>query len=278
MGSVISTFQGGVDGSLSLVFGLFAGLSPLWPLLMMSLATGIFALVLFRFTSNQPGIEGAKKRIQAHLIEIRLFKEFPAVQWNSFKSVFYQNLLYLKFGLRPLLWLILPLGILLLHLDAWFGHRSLKPGESVIVSVKLQDSDSSSLKLVKLAPSPGVSVETPALRLLDEGTTEWSVRVVEAGVHQLNFSVGDQPVTKSVAAGSDLRQLTPSRVRGGLWARLLHPGEPVLSESVPVEEITVAYPQRSIDLLGWQIHWLAVFFVASTAFAFALKGLFKVQL
>ena len=42
--------------------------------------------------------------------------------------------------------------------------------------------------------------------------------------------------------------------------------------------ITVAYPERDIEILGWQLNWMIVFFILSIVFAFALRKPFGVTL
>jgi hypothetical protein len=64
------------------------------------------------------------------------------------------------------------------------------------------------------------------------------------------------------------------RVRGFL-DELLYPAEPPLDPG-PVEQVAVTYPEANVDVFGFEIHWMIVYFVLSMAFAFLLRGPFKV--
>jgi Phosphoenolpyruvate phosphomutase len=41
---------------------------------------------------------------------------------------------------------------------------------------------------------------------------------------------------------------------------------------------SVQYPEATVSLLGWRVHWMVAFFVLSIVFAFALRGRFGVVL
>ena len=63
---------------------------------------------------------------------------------------------------------------------------------------------------------------------------------------------------------------SPFRIRGFL-NELLYPAE----EPLPAggfESITVDYPEVDVGVLGYQTHWMIVFFVLSIVFAFILRG------
>jgi hypothetical protein len=59
---------------------------------------------------------------------------------------------------------------------------------------------------------------------------------------------------------------------------LLYPGEPALPAGSPLAKIDVAYPNLPVTILGFEIHWLIVLFVGMIASAFALRGVFGVEI
>ena len=58
---------------------------------------------------------------------------------------------------------------------------------------------------------------------------------------------------------------------------LLNPGEPPLDPSAGLESVRVGYPAAGIALLGWNVHWLALFFLLSIAIGYLLKGVLGVE-
>ena len=56
------------------------------------------------------------------------------------------------------------------------------------------------------------------------------------------------------------------------------PAEAPLPADSPIEAIDITYPERSIRVLGFPLHWLAVFVILSMLSAILLRPVFKVVL
>lgn len=267
-----------LNGIFDLLLTPFRSLNPLWPLVVFSLITGIIMLVIFRYTSNQAGIKQAKDRIKGYLYEIRLFKDDLRVLFSAQKNILRYNLTYIRHGLKPMLFMTLPIVLILIQLDGWFGYRPLNPGESAVVSLKLSENgDADALSNVSIESSDGITIETPPLRIPGEREVNWRIRANEPGEQSLTFGVlNDKFQKRLIVADGKLSRLSPV-MPSGFWDTFLHPGEKPIAESSPVRQIEINYPPRSIGILGWGVHWLVVFFIVSIAFAFAFKGLFKVE-
>jgi len=69
---------------------------------------------------------------------------------------------------------------------------------------------------------------------------------------------------------------SPERLEAGFVNQLLYPAERPLPPDAPVESIRVTYPERDINMFGWRLHWMVVFFVLTIAFAFVLRKPFGV--
>ncbi len=170
----------------------------------------------------------------------------------------------------------MPVVLILIQLDLWFGYRPLKPGESVLLKVKL---DRSPLQTdLTLQPSPGVEIETPPLRIEEEKEIDWRVKATQDGDHALTFTLNDQSFTKQlVASQRPLAKISPARVANRFFDRLLAPGEPPIPAGLPVTRVEIVYPGQEMNLFGFSMHWLIAFFILSIIFGFGLKGFFGVE-
>ena len=104
------------------------GLSPSTSLLLLSAALGLLFLLVFRLTSNQDAIGRLRRRMGAHLLEFRLFQHSLGIQWSALSRMLLANLIYLKYVARPLLVMLVPLGLVLIQLDQWYGYRPPQTG------------------------------------------------------------------------------------------------------------------------------------------------------
>jgi uncharacterized membrane protein (DUF106 family) len=275
--AAVQSVWGAAFGAFFLPFRAFG---PWAAMAAVSLLTGLLMLFIFKKTSNQAGILRTKNLIKAHLLEIRLFKSDFGQTMRSQGRILLANGRYLGYAVKPMLVMLVPIMLLLLQLDVWYGARSLQPGESAIVKVTLEASATPLRTPLSIEAPAGLTVETPALRIEEEREIDWRIRADAAGLHDLKFSLGGGSFTKTVAVGqAPLKtKIVPLRVRSGGWDALNHPGEALLPSNMPIVSVEVAYPPARLSLFGWRMHWLVAYFLLSIVFGFALKGLFKVEI
>src|SRR5687768_14707878 len=90
-----------------------------------SLLTGLGMLWVFQRFSNQAGIRRAKNRLGAHLMELRLFVDEPALVWRAQRDLIAANVRYIGLMLQPALILTIPLGLLLVAMEPYYGRMPL---------------------------------------------------------------------------------------------------------------------------------------------------------
>ncbi|MBN2491782.1 MAG: hypothetical protein JXQ29_13125 [Planctomycetes bacterium] len=244
----------------------------------LSLVTAVVMLLVFRLVSNQAGIRRAKARVVGQLLAIRLFKDDPWMTVRGLGGALRENLGYLRHALFPLLVMMVPVGLILVHLDPWFARTPLQPGAVTRVAVVVAPGADRSLPAVELHPSDtgAYRVETPPLRIPSLGEIDWRVRVEGAGSSELRFSVDGKTFAKELVAGTGMPRVNAVRSRGLLGA-LLYPGEPTLEGAPAIREVVVDYPAREFTVLGLSMPWWLAFFLLTLVLAFLLKKPLRVE-
>lgn len=261
------------------LFFPFRGLDHWVGMVYISILTGLFMLFIFRFTSNQEGIRKVKDMIKAHLLELRLFKDSFAISFKAQGSIFRCNLKYIGYSAKPMLVMIIPLVLIIIHLNLWFGYQSLAPGERAILKVRLKQGFDPLQLSLSVAPSSGFTIETPPLRMGEEREINWRLQAKGKGIHDILLILNGEEIHKKLTvSGKPLSRISPAKVRKDFLAQLLNPGEPPISSNSPLEAIKIVYPSKNMSLFGWPIHWLIVYFVLSILFGFSLKGIMKVEI
>ena len=260
-----------------LVMAPLQGLSPSISLLVLSAAMGLFFLLVFRLTSNQDAIRSLRRRMAAHLLEFRLFQHSLGIQWSALSRMLLANLIYLRYAGRPLLLMLVPLGLVLIHLNQWYGYQPLKPEETALVALKL--AGEGDLSKVRLETGDGLELVGRPLRVPHSREVNWSVRPQRPGTHLLTFLFEDRQLQKPIVISNQalarISAVTPAQ---DLWDLLQHPGEPPLPPDSFAQRISVNYPARRINLLGWETHWVVFLLIVSTLTALAFKRLLRVQI
>jgi uncharacterized membrane protein (DUF106 family) len=265
--------------SFDLLFFPFRHLNAWFGMAFISLLTGLLMLFVFRLTSNQEGIRKVKDKIKAHLLELRLFKDNMGVTMKAQGQILGANLRYIAYSTKPMLVMMVPLVLILIQLNLWFGYEPLRPGESAILKVKLEESVKPMELEALLEVPPGIEVETPPLRLEEQKEIDWRLRARAEGVHELALKIGGHSLAKSVAVGrGSLDRISPVKVKRRFFEEVLNPGEKPFPSQVPVKSVEVAYPPKRMIFLGLRLHWLIAYFALSVLFGFALKRPFKVEI
>jgi len=257
----------------------FARLHPWVGLTVVSVVTGVVMLFIFGKTSNQTKISETKAKLRAYIMEMWIFRNSTLVMFSAIGNVVRSNLNYLRHSLRPLVFLMIPVLVIMVQLGIRYQSEPLAPGDRTVVSVKLKEGAVPSRTELDLVAPAGVRVVSPALRIDSKGEVNWEIRAEKSGHHEVALVAGDETIRKVIDVGPTRKvgKLGALKPRANSWNAFLYPAEePVPSDSV-VESIAVEYPHRELRFLWFNVHWLVAFFIISVAAGFALKGVFGIE-
>jgi uncharacterized membrane protein (DUF106 family) len=262
-----------------ILFLPFRNMSPWIGMILVSFLTGLLMLFVFKWTSNQQGIRKVKNRIKAHLLELRLFKDSMSQSFRSQGNILRCNLRYIGYSAKPMLVMILPLILILIQLNFWFGYESLRPNESAILKIKLTEDQNPLETQIAIQPSPGLLMETPPLRIEESHEIDWRFAATEKTDQRFVLTIDGQSVIKEVSvAQKPLSKISPLKPGKKFLDQVMYPTESPVKSQIPIRTIEIQYPSKRMNLFGWKIHWLIVYFALSIVFGFAFKGVFKVQI
>ncbi len=244
-------------------------------LFLIASSVGVVLLWIFSKTSDQRKLRRTKKRLQARLLELRLYGDEPRIVLRAQKQLLKENLRYFAIMLGPAR-VVMPVMItLLIILEGFFGMRPIAPGEDVTLTLQMATPVTAKTPAPELEAPEGIVVETPAVRDIDDNQVSWRIRAERPVSGDLRIVTPQGVLTKKILAGSGIHFLTSRRV-DSVFSWLLHPGEALLGGG-EVKWIEVAYPSAEISFLGWKAHWLVWFLIISMGVAFVLKGRFHVS-
>ena len=225
-------------------------------------------LVVFKYTSNQKAIQQARNGIKANLLALSLFKEnmFVGLRCQGALLGFAAKLL--AFSLVPMLVMFVPMSLLLGQLSLWFQVRPLKVNEEAIVSVNLQKNQDAPIPEVRLLENSAVTTIAGPVRVPTKQMICWRLRAIKPGLHQVQFEVAGQSVSKELAIGDSLMPSSLKRPAWNLVDVMLYPREEPFVQSSLVQSIEIDYPERSSWTIGtntWLIYWFLISMVSALA-------------
>ena len=252
-----------------------AGLPDLWQAGLLGLPAALFALLVFRYVSDQRALATAKARTQAYLLELWLYRDDLRVMLGAQGRLLRQNLLYLRAVLAPMAVMMVPFLLMLAQLEARFAYRSLAPGDSTLLTLTLDGAEALETIGLELELPDGIVQETPALRIPSLRQIAWRLGARAKGDYEVGIRLGGVRLVHSIRVDGTAAGVAPLAYRAGDWNALAYPGQPPIAEGGPVREVHLDYPRNGAALAGLSpASW--VFFVSSLLFGFALRGPFGV--
>ncbi len=273
----MDAFNSALGAVLNAWFRLFSWAHPLLGLAVLSALAGVAMLWIFARVSNQKAIARTKRGIYASLMELRLFADDPALMWRAQVRLLSSNLRYIGLMLVPAAAIAIPMIVLLVRLDAYYGRSPLPLGQDTIVTLETREPLDIAAPPPKLAAPAGIAVETPAVRVPSERQVSWRIRALKpvSGALEIEWPEGGS-IAKRIESGDGFRFVPGKRTASAVDA-LWYPDEPRLERS-PVAWIDVEYPSARIEFLGLRWHWLIWFTLISMLAALAFKKRFRVVL
>ena len=257
-----------------------------WPawlaVFLWSIPVSVFALLVFKRFSNQDRIAAVKDKIFACLFEIRLFNDDLGAILRAQKEITGHVLHYQFLSLKPMLWILPPVVLIMVQLHGFYGFRGLQPGESVVVVATVSPNAVEHGEDLRLEAPDGLVVETPGVWAEDLRQAAWRVRAEKPGDYELSVVHAGTPHEKRIRVTDRTVRLAPERPDRSFFGQLEWPSEPPLEADSGLSSITVSYPEATFSVLGLEMEsqwaWMIAFFVLTMVIALALKKPMGVEL
>jgi hypothetical protein len=233
-------------------------------------------VVLFGYTSDQKALKVAKDQLKAHLLAVRLFRDQLPVVAGSYAKILRGTGRYLRLAFMPLLYVIIPITLLIVQMDRCLGSTAISTNTPFLLTVRTDGAEAMNSLSVDLPTE--ITLTAPAVHVAAENEVVWRLAASRDGEYEIRIVAGADRVTKKVRVSSELARVSAVRLRGHFWERLFTSGESELPASSAVESIAINYPERNIEIAGYEINWIVLFFVLSMIAGFLFKELLGIQI
>ena len=257
-------------------FNLSLLTSPLAIVVVVSLIVGLLMVVLFGYTSDQKAIGIAKDQLKAHLLAVRLYRDQIPVVMGSYGKILRGTGRYLKLAFKPLLYVIIPITLLMVQIDRYLGATPIPQNTPFLLTVQTTGGDA--LNDAALGLPPEVAITAPPVRIPSANEIVWRLAGSKEGEYEVKILVAGQSAAKAVCVGTGLPRISTVRLRGQFWRRMFSSAEPALPENGPIEFISVNYPDRNIEIAGYGMNWIWLFFILSMVAGFVFKEVLGIKI
>jgi uncharacterized membrane protein (DUF106 family) len=250
--------------------------SPLAIVIVVSLVVGLLMVVLFGYTSDQKAIGIAKDQLKAHLLAVRLYRDQIPVVMGSYGKILRGTGRYLKLAFKPLLYVIIPITLLIVQIDRYLGATPIPPNRPFLLTVHTTGGDA--LNDATLGLPPEITMSAPPVHVPSTKEIVWRLVGSKEGEYEVKIASAGQAAAKAVCVGSDVPRISTVRLRGHFWERMFSSAEPALPENSPIESISINYPDRNIEVAGYGMNWIWLFFILSMIAGFIFKEVLGIKI
>lgn len=251
-----------------------AGFSVVAQIIPVSVLMAVLALYVYKYASNQAGIQQAKDKIKAYLLELRIYRDDPVVLLRAEGQILRHTARYLTLATVPVAVMIIPFVLILAQVEARFAFEAFDVGDQVTVTVFVDQGEMLQSGPVSIQLPKEIVAETPAHRIVSQGEIRWRLRVKESGIHPMLFKIGAESAERSLIVAANVALVAPYVYRNTDVRSLMYPGESGKSTGA-VKAIRLDYPRAHAVFLGLSsVSWSVV--GLSVLLGFLLRGLFKV--
>jgi len=273
----MSLFNRGLTAAVDVLFYPLGWLPPLGSLAVVAFVTASLALWVVKRTSDQGRLRAAKDGIYAGLLEMRLFNDDLAAILRAQVDVLKYNARYLRASLVPILWLIVPFGLLVAQLESYYAYRGLTPHEPALVTAHLRAEASGAEQLALEAPQ-AIHADTPAVWFPASHEVVWQVVPEATGEYSIRVRLDSEMLSKTVVVSDAVGRRSTVRPAAGWLDQIEYPSEPPLPADSRVDAITVGYPPRDLTLFGWRTPWVVIYFAFTMLFGLAIARVLRIEL
>lgn len=248
-------------------------------LVVLSLVTAAGVLYAFKWTADQAALVRSKRAMQAAVFEMRLFNDDLAALAQAQTRVVRHTVGYLHASLAPTLWLVVPMALLMIHMEFHFGYTGFAAGQAARLTLRFAEGSpalaaarASGRVPVTLEVPEDVRVETPAVFFPSTREVIWRLRPRREGTYQLLVHSPQGTVPVTLVCSERVERRVPLRPGGGVVRQALNPSEPPIGGGpLGLDALEVDYPAREVTVAGWDLGWAPVYLLLTLGFAFALK-------
>src|SRR5579872_3140028 len=153
---------------------------------------GMFVALSFRLFGDREAVRELRRRLWAHVLELRLFGDEPALAFGSLFGIAKINARLLACAMPPLLITAPVVGLLVVHLNDFFTRTPLQNGGAAVLTVRWRGPGSAP---VRLETPWWIQVDAPPVHIPPEGEVSWRLHATAPRVGVCTVSVSGETVT-----------------------------------------------------------------------------------
>ncbi|MGA1868095.1 MAG: hypothetical protein ACMUJM_06055 [bacterium] len=246
---------------------------PLYGFLFIAFITGLLAVVIFKYISNQKELKRIMGQIKLSFMEIYLYKDDLSQVLQSQKHILKNNFAYFKYSTLAAIPIMCSVLLILSQVNLKYSLKPIKSGETFTLQVTMTPDPGLNPDDIALHTPQEVEIITPGFYTSDHYQIEWQLKAHKEGNFRVSVHYRNQEYKKEILIGSSTHLYSPHMGRASVVETIFNPLEDLLPADAPVSAIDIKYK----PLYFMHMHWLIAFLVSAIAAGLVFRKLLKVS-
>ncbi len=282
-----------INSILTTIFDACFSVMESWPgwlsLTFWSSVTGVVALLIYKYTSNQTAIGKVRDDIKANLLAVKLFKEELGVTLKAQGRIFWAACRLLWHSLIPLAVMMIPMILLVVQMANRYEWRPMQVGETILLRAELND------EKIATDVDAGLEVAGDAIEIQTRHAVHddfedrpkrneviWQIKANEPGRHIAAITIDGSEAKKEIHVSENrYARISPVRSGAAFLEKAIYPAETSAAKGDAIQRIEldlINLPNNETPIFGLNIHWVISFLVISIIAALIVKPILKVRI
>ena len=196
-----------------------------------------------------------------HLLGMLIFNDDLRNISRSLTRALWANVVAVRYALVPCLVMAIPVSVVLVQVEQWYGHPGLRPHEAAHITVHFsQLPERVDMEVVEGVASVAGPFVFPATN-----TVTWELKPEEIGTLLLRVTADGQPTTKEVPVTDQwpARGMSVRTDGHSLSGAFVHAGEPPIAQNTHITRIELRRADAIASQPPLHKHWLLVVLLLS---------------
>jgi len=256
----------------------FGRLNPIFGFTFISVLSGLLAVVIFKYISNQKKLKRIMKEIKLYFLEIFIYKDNLSQILLSQKKIIINNFAYLKYALLAAIPIMCTILLILSQINLIYSIKPINPEETFTIGVKLTANKNQNPDDIKLSLPDQLELITQFGFFLEEtNEIEWQLKVLNTGLYTIGIKIGDEEeYIKQIVIGKSKKKYSPHLGKDGLLETIFNPIETLIPKEASIEAIDIKYKPLYFKII-FNMHWLLAFFIIAMGSGLIFRKILKVS-
>ena len=242
------------DSFFNYIFHPLFALPDIWAVLIISIIMSCIITIAYKFLTNQKLMKTLKDELKELQAEIKTLKDQPEKMMEVNKRLMETNMKYMSHSLKPTLFTFLPLILIFGFLSAHFSYAPLAADTQFSSIITFQKDITGAVKLIA---EDGITFTGATEQNISNSQLIFNLKAT-SGEHNFKFSLNGKEYS------------APFVIGGTTTKDLKIDDNQVYTISFDLKKNVL------INLFGWQMGWLWVYFLTSVIVSMSLRKIFNI--